>query len=317
MSGANEAMQFFGPREVAAALPWDRLIESIETAMVAEGGESPDRTMHEVPVANAADAALLLKPAWIMGDLIAVKVVSVFPDNGALGLPTINAGVLLFSATNGVFLGACDGNELTTRRTAAASAVAAKRLARHDVRRLLVVGSGALSPMAAQAHAAVRDYEAIEIWGRNPTAAAGVADELVSAGYPAQASTDLDASVAAADVICGVTGSTEPLVKGALLQEGTHVDLIGSFTPTMRETDDDVIRRASVYADTRTDGILAGDLAQPMAAGLLTVDDIQGDLRELIDGTAPGRQDPTEITVYKSAGIALEDLAAAKLVFDL
>ena len=310
-------MKFFGPDEVAAALPWDALIQSIEDILVEPNAVAPERTVHTLPDTKGNDAALLMKPGWVVGDVIAVKVVTFFPDNGELELPTINAGVLLFSGADGTLLGACDGNELTTRRTAAASAVAAKRLARTDASRLLVVGTGALSPMTAQAHAAVRSYDTIEVWGRSTFKAIRVVEELKAAGHPAEVSNDLDASVAAADVITCVTGSTEPVVKGAQLQPGAHVDLIGSFTPTMRETDDDVVRRASVWVDTRTDGILAGDIAQPLESGLLTMDDLRGDLHELVSGAAPGRRDAEEITMYKSAGIALEDVAAAKLVFDV
>ena len=310
-------MKFFGPDEVAEALPWDALIESIEGILVDPDAVAPERTVHTLPDTLGNDAALLMKPGWVVGGVIAVKVVTFFPDNGALELPTINAGVLLFDGANGTMLGACDGNELTTRRTAAASAVAAKRLARQDASRLLVVGTGALAPMTAQAHAAVRSYDTIEVWGRSTFKAIRVVEELKDAGYPAEVSNDLDASVAAADVITCVTGATTPVVKGALLKEGAHVDLIGSFTPTMRETDDDVVRRASVWVDTRTDGILAGDIAQPLESGLLTMDDLRGDLHELVSGAAPGRRDDGEITMYKSAGIALEDVAAAKLVFDV
>ncbi len=127
---------------------------------------------------------------------------------------------------------------------------------------------------------------------------------------------DLDRSVAAADVISAVTGATEPLIRGTLLRAGTHVDLIGGFTPSMREADDDVIRRASIYVDSRTDGVLAGDLAQPLDDGLITMEDIVGDLVQLIDGSSAGRIGETQITMFKSAGIALEDVAAARLVFE-
>lgn len=309
-------MQFFGPDAVATATPWPDLIASIEDIFVTEGAVGPDRTVHTVEVPGGADASLLLKPGWIIGDVIAVKVVTFYPENGAAGLATVNGGVLLFDATNGVFLGACDGNVLTARRTAAASAVAAKRLARADAKRLLVVGTGALGPMAAQAHSAVRMYEHIDIWGRSTEKAQAVADELQALGFPAIASDDLDASVAQADVISCVTGSTTPLVKGALLKAGAHVDLIGAFSPAMRESDDDVVRRARIWVDTKTDAILAGDLAQPLEAGLIAMDDLQGDLAELIAETCPTRGNDTEITLFKSAGTALEDVAAAKLVFD-
>lgn len=314
-------MRFFGPNEVASALPWEALIAAIEDVLIDDGAFAPDRTVHTVPTPGdaSADGALLLKPGWVVGDVIAVKVVTFFADNGSAGLPTVNAGVMLFSATNGVFLGACDGNELTTRRTAAASAVAAKRLARRDARRLLVVGTGALSPMAVQAHCAVRDYEMVQVWGRDQAKAHAVVDWLAHDGGHGSrivgVADDLDSAVAEADVICCVTGATEPLVKGQLLSPGAHVDLIGSFTPQMRESDDDVVRRAGVWVDTRTDGTLAGDIAQPLESGLLSVDDIKGDLAELVAGAVPGRTDDTEITMFKSAGIALEDVAAARLVF--
>lgn len=169
--------------------------------------------------------------------------------------------------------------------------------------------------MAALAHSAVRPFDVVEIWGRDQQKAAAVVEILADLGLGATVCTDLDESVNGADVITCVTGSTVPLVKGALLSEGTHIDLIGAFTPAMRETDDDVIRRADVWVDTRADGVLAGDLAQPLEAGLFTLDDIRGDLAELAAGTCPTRDSASQITLFKSAGTALEDVAAAKLVF--
>jgi len=308
-------MRFFDADQVAEALPWDALISAIEETLVAPGAHAPERTVHSIDVPGSSSASLLMKPGWIVGDVIAVKAVTFFPDNGQLGMPTVNAGVLLFSGTDGQLLGACDGNELTTRRTAAASAVAAKRLVRSSASRLLVVGTGALSPMAAQAHYAVHGYESVEIWGRTPAKAAAVVQGLRQETIPATVCEDLDAGVVAADTICCVTGATEPLVRGELVQPGTHIDLIGSFTPEMRETDDEVVRRASVWVDTRSDGVLAGDLAQPLASGVLAVEDIVGELHELIAGSCAVRETDEQITLFKSAGIALEDVAAAKLIF--
>ncbi len=307
--------RFFGPEEVAAALPWSALISGIEDIFRDPNAVAPERTVHSIPTLGS-DAALLLKPGWVAGDVIAIKAVSFFPDNGQLDLPTINAGVLLFSGANGTFLGACDGNELTTRRTAAASAVAAKRLARTDADRLVVVGTGALSPMTALAHCSVRDYSSVEVWGRDPDKALRVANGLITQNIPARAIEDLDAAVAEADVVTAVTGSTSPLVKGALLKPGAHVDLIGAFTPEMRESDDDVMRRATIFLDTRADGSIAGDISQPLDAGLISMDDVVADLRELVNDEHPGRTSPEEITVFKSAGFALEDVAAARLVFE-
>lgn len=308
-------ISFFGPEEVAAALKWPALVSAIEDILREPEATAPERTVHTIPDASGNDAALLLKPGWVVGELIAIKAVTFFPDNGALELPTINAGVLLFSGADGTFLGACDGNELTTRRTAAASAVAAKRLARADAKRLLVVGTGALSPMTALAHCSVREYDQVDVWGRDSDKALRVSNRLITENISATAVDDLDAAVAAADVITCVTGATSPLVKGALLKPGAHVDLIGAFTPEMRESDDDVIRRGTVFLDTRSDGSLSGDIAQPLKSGVMTMDDVVADLAELVNGSHPGRTNDDEITVFKSAGFALEDVAAAKLVF--
>ena len=312
---ADVGPRFFGPDEVGRLLPWDALISAIEQVVVEDGAFAPERTVHTVPDGDGNDAAFLMKPGWVAGDVIAVKAVTFFPNNGQLDLPTINAGVLLFSGANGTFLGACDGNVLTTRRTAAASAVAAKRLARTDAKRLLVVGTGALAPMTARAHCAVRDFDVVEVWGRNVDKARELANSLIAENIPASVAEELDVAVGRADVITCSTGAKSPLVKGALLQPGAHVDLIGAFTPEMRESDDDVVRRSTIFADTRADGTLAGDLAQPLAAGLISADDIAGDLAELVNGTHPGRTSDEEITMFKSAGFALEDVAAARLVF--
>ena len=312
-------MRFSTDAEIGEALPWGALIAAIEQIVVEPGAVAPARTVHTVPDGSGNDATFLLKPGWVAGEIIGVKAVTVFPDNGAIDLPMVQAGVLLFDGTTGSLVGACEANVLTTRRTAAASAVAAKRLARADARRLLVVGSGALAPMAVLAHAHVREFDTIEVWGRNPDRAKAVVDavasEGVDGGVAASVCTDLDASVAAADVISCVTGATDPLVKGALLRPGTHVDLVGGFNATMREADDDVVRGASVFVDTFDDAVLAGDIAQPLASGVLTRDDLLADLAGLVAGTHPGRTGDDEVTVFKSSGTALEDIAAARLAF--
>ena len=315
MSESSSGPVFRNASEVAELLPWPALIEAIEDILTQDDAHAPERAVHTIPHPTAADGALLVKPGWVVGEVIAIKAVTFFPDNGSLGLPTINAGVLLFSGADGTLLGACDGNELTTRRTAAASAIAAKRLARSDASRLLVVGTGALSPMTAQAHCAVRDFDMVDVWGRDDAKAQRVANHLVTKNIPARQVDDLDAAIAEADVITSVTGATSPLVTGALLKAGAHVDLIGAFTPQMRESDDDVIRRGTVFLDTRNDGSIAGDISQPIEAGIITMDDVAADLSELVNGQHPGRTSNDEITVFKSAGFALEDVAAAQLVF--
>ncbi|MEM8707155.1 MAG: ornithine cyclodeaminase family protein [Actinomycetota bacterium] len=308
-------MRFFTDADIGAALPWGPLIESIERILVEPDAVAPPRTLHTVPDGAGGDATFLMKPGWVAGEIIGVKAVTVFPDNGAQDLPMVQAGVLLFDGATGSLVGACEANTLTTRRTAAASAVAAKRLARPDTRRLLVVGTGALAPMAVQAHAFVFDLDTIEVWGRDLDKAAGVVAAVADHGIEASVAADLDAAVAEADLISCVTGAIDPLVKGVLLRPGTHVDLIGGFNASMREADDDVVRRASVFVDTYDDAAVAGDIAQPLASGLLESRDLLADLAELVAGTHPGRTHTGEITMFKSAGTALEDLAAARLAF--
>lgn len=317
--------------EVLAALAWGPLITALEEIVVDSNATAPARTVHSVPTDSTNDAAFLIKPGWVTNEIIGVKAVTYFPDNGQQGMSTIQAGYMLFNGKNGALIGACDANVLTTRRTAAASAVAAKRLARKDSKHLLIVGSGALAPMSAQAHAYVRNYNIIEIWGRDEAKAQLVVDDLLRAQIGAsggatdgsgseeltiRVSTDLDASVSQADVISCVTGSTVPLVKGALLKDGCHVDLIGSFTPAMRESDDDVVIRCSgmIFVDTN-DALKSGDMSQPLEAGILTTADVTGNFQDLVSGKHPGRSNVTEMTLFKSAGFALQDLAAARLVF--
>ena len=308
-------MKSLDDAEIAEALPWNELVEAIEQILLDPSAVAPPRTVHTVPDGRGNDAVLLLKPGWIAGHTIGIKAVTVFPDNGDLDLPMVQAGFLLFDGSNGSLIGACEANALTARRTAAASAVAAKRLARPDARRLLIVGTGAVAAVAGAAHCSVGSYETIEVWGRRPERAEGVVADLCQSGLNAVVSADLDSSVAAANVISAATGATAPLIKGALLAPGTHVDLIGAFDGGMRESDDDVARRASIFVDTREDAVLAGDLAQPLADGIITIDAVRADLADLVAGRHPGRTSDDEITMFKSAGTALEDLAAASLAF--
>jgi ornithine cyclodeaminase len=210
-----------------------------------------------------------------------------------------------------------DGQRLTLWRTAAASALAATYLARADASRLLVIGAGALAPFLARAHCAVRPIREIRIWNRTPANAERVAEALRSEGRAATATGDLDASIGWADIVSSATISPTALVKGALLRPGAHLDLVGAFTPQMRESDDAAIRRARVFVDTRAGATEeAGDIVQPLASGALAGKDILADLAELARGEKDGRTGGAEITLFKSVGAALEDLAAGRLVYE-
>lgn len=306
-------MQMFDAAAVRAALPWPALIAALEE-MFARGADVPQRQSLTIANPKGDDGTLLLMPAWIGGDSIGVKAVTFFPGNTAIGLATINAAYLLFDGANGRLKGVYEGDELTVRRTAAASAVAAKRLARADAQHLLVVGTGQLSANMAAAHASVRAFIRIEIYGRSPDKAAAVVAALAEEGLKAVICEDLAASAAAADVISCCTSATEPVVRGAWLKPGAHLDLVGAFKGDMREADDEAVTRASLFVDLRPGAILAGDLAQPLAAGIIAESDIRADLKDLVTGAHPGRTGEDEITLFKSVGYALEDLAAARLI---
>jgi len=309
-------MQFHDADAVHRALDYPRLIEALR-GMFRNGCTMPRRHHHTLGEVNGHDATLLIMPAWSTGEQLGVKLVNVFPGNASVGKPAVAGIYVLMDGATGEPRAVLDGTALTLRRTASASALAAGYLARADSRRLLVVGTGSLAPHLARAHASVRDYARIDIWGRRPEQAEATAAALRDDGLPAAAVIELADAAAQADVISCATLSHDPLIDGNWLSPGTHLDLVGGFTPQMREADDTCIRRAEVYVDTR-DGACheAGDIVVPLQSGILDVEDIRADLFELARGEHPGRTDDAAITLFKSVGAALEDLAAAAMVVD-
>jgi len=303
-------MRQFDLEATARRLDFPPLIAALERQFV-EGCEVPARHVHAVGDALTA----LVMPAWQPGRYFGLKVVNVAPGNAARGLPGLFATYQLFDATTGAPLAAIDGGELTARRTAAASALAASRLARADARRQLIVGAGRVGGLLAPAMRAVRAIDDVAVWSRDPAAAARLAAALAAAGHPARAVADLASAVADADIVSCATLATEPLVRGAWLAPGSHLDLIGGFTPAMREADDACLAGAHVWIDTAEALAKAGDLLQPIASGALKREDVRGTLADLCAAPAPAR-DPATRTVFKSVGTALEDLAAAILVYE-
>lgn len=303
-----------GPRMIdaaatRAALPMDRLVDALHDAFVA-GAETPLRHRHALPEGSS----LLLMPAWRGRAALGVKIVTVFPGNGALGLNAVSSTYLLCDGATGAHLAIIDGNEITGRRTAAASALAGRYLARPDASRLLIVGSGHVAGLMAEAWRAVRPISSVVVWNVRAAGAERLAGELRAQGFAATAATELEAAVGAADIVSCATLSHTPLVQGAWLRPGTHLDLVGAYMPTMRETDDDAVRRASVFIDTDAALAEAGDITQPLRAGVIAPEAIRGTLFSLCRGEVPGRRDAAEITLFKSVGSAIEDLAAATLV---
>lgn len=307
-------MTFIPHAEIDARLNWPDLIAALRESFAAAAIETPPRQVLEIDLPEGGKASLLVMPAFEAGKAIGVKVVTFFPDNAAKGKATINAGMLMFDGADGRFSAALDGDAITARRTAAASALAADYLARPDADRLLIVGTGQLALSVAQAHAAVRPYRDVVIWGRSPDKAAQIAAHLRDEGLPARATEALEPACCEADVISTVTASTTPLIRGAWLKEGAHLDLIGAFKPDMRECDTAAVTQAQVFVDTREGAVLAGDLATPIREGAFTPAQIMADLTELTQNRHPGRKSAMERTMFKSVGHASEDLAAATLV---
>ena len=308
---------------VDRALTFGGLVETLRTAF-RDGAVQPVRHHHTVERPDGAASTLLLMPAWTdfnaagtsANGHIGVKVVTVSPDNNEIAKPAVMGLYLLLDGKTGEPQALIDGQRLTQWRTACASALAASYLAREDASRLLIIGAGALAPFLAKAHSAVRPIRQIRIWNRTFANAEKVAAQLKAEGLEVEAAADLEQALGEADIVSSATISTTPLVKGALLRPGTHVDLVGGFAPAMREADDDAIRRARVYVDTRAGATKeAGDIVQPLASGVLEPQDILADLHELARGEKKGRGGADEITLFKSVGAALEDLAAGIEVY--
>ncbi|WP_211880471.1 bifunctional Delta(1)-pyrroline-2-carboxylate/Delta(1)-piperideine-2-carboxylate reductase [Plastoroseomonas hellenica] len=296
---------------IAARLPWPALVEAL-AAMFREGCAAPLRHRHAVPQADGSEASLLLMPAWQAGRYTGVKIVHVAPANAARGLPAVHAAYLLSDGETGAPLALMDGGMLTDRRTAAASLLAARHLARPDSARLLLMGSGKVAHALAEAYRALMPITDIAIWSRRAESAAALARKLAAHGHPARAVARPDP--ARADIIACATLATEALVKGAELSPGVHLDLVGAYRPTMREADAVAIARATLVVDTRAGAFAeAGDIVQAIAEGAITEAHVAADLAELCRGAHPGRTRPDEITAFKSVGWAGEDLAAAIL----
>lgn len=298
--------------ELAARLVRSTLIERLEQAFAADCA-TPVRQRYDL----GSSKTLLLMPGWRANGGLGIKLVTVFADNALRSLPAVHACYVLFDATTGAPRAILDGNELTLRRTGAASALAAKYLARPDAERLLMVGTGELAPHVVLSHATVRPLKSVLVWGRRSDKARETAASLTGHGFSVDVCDDLQSGVAWADIISCATLSQKPLIEGRWLRPGQHLDLIGAFRPDMREADDEAITRAQLYVDTRAGALAeAGELVQTLAAGLIEPADIKGELTDLARGTVPGRMSADAITLFKSVGTAIEDLAAAELAVE-
>ena len=287
------------------------LVEPMRRAFLSPA-VSPARAHYDLDAVDQP-RTLLLMPSWQPAGAIGVKIVTVFPDNAAQGIASVNAAYLLLSGQTGQPRAWIDGRALTLFRTAAVSALAADLLAPATPGVLLMVGTGALSRYLIEGHRSVRTYASILVWGRDPHKAATVARDLEARGWPVCAAADLETAARAADVISCATLAEQPLIRGIWLKSGCHLDLVGSFRPSMREADDDCLRGASIAVDTRDALKDSGDLIAPLAAGVIVKEKISS-LNDLVaqkrTAARAGR------TVFKSVGVAHADLAAAEQIYE-
>jgi len=317
-------MRVIDADKVAKALSYPRLIDVLAT-MFETGAAAPPRHHHTIALDDRPDATLLLMPAWTLsargkataGRYAGIKSVSVFPDAARVGQPSVQGAYLLFDTESGAPLALIDAPALTAWRTAAASALAARYLARRDASRMVMVGAGSLAPFLVRAHAAVRPIREVVVWNRSQDRAEALVATLAAEGFAASTTQDLEGAVRRAHIISTATLSSRPVVLGAWLAPGAHLDCVGAFRPTMRETDDAAVRRARIFVDTRAGALSeAGDLVIPLGEGVIGAGDIVAELAEIVTGAIPGRRDAGEITIFKSVGASIEDLAAAIEVYE-
>ena len=300
--------------EVAKRLGRESLIDALDAAF-RESVTAPARLQYAIPAPSAGTrgGTLLLMPAWREGASLGIKLVTVYPDNASKGLPAVAATYLLLDASSGVPRALLDGEELTLRRTGAASALASRYLSAPTASRLTMVGAGQLAPHLIESHARVRGIREVQIWGRRIERARAVAASVRSPQLHVEAVADLEAAVRWADIVSCATLSAQPLVRGAWLHAGQHLDLVGAFTPLMCEADDEAVARAELYVDTRVGAFAeSGEIVGAMARGVIGPQAVRAELSELASGRFK-RSHPAAITLFKSVGTALEDLAAAEL----
>ena len=296
-------------------LDYPALIEALRE-MFRRPCDMPTRHHHTVDVPGGAPGTLLIMPAWQAGGMMGVKIVTIFGDNAARGLASVLGQYYLMDAASGEPLALIEGTVLTRWRTAAASALASDYLSRSDSARLLMVGSGSLAPHLIHAHAAIRPIREVRVWSRQAKNAKALATRLEMPGVDISPITELQDSAGWADIISCATLSQMALIKSDWLKAGVHLDLVGAFRPDMRESDDATLARARIFVDTRAGALAeAGDIVLAIRAGAISEEAIVADLFALASGAAAGRSNGDEITVFKSVGVALEDLAAARLIY--
>src|SRR5579862_1312304 len=289
----------------------DALQEAFRTPCVA-----PARQVAKMPGPHE-ERLFLSMPAFHPDGSAAVKLVTLCSNNQSKGLPTIQGAIVVFSES-GTPIALLDGTTVTRLRTGAASALASRYLSRANSTHLVLIGTGCLAPSMAAAHCAIRPISRISVYGRRPErvlVTVAAIQSRVPQSVEVRAASSIEHVVASADIVSCATSSPTPVLEGKWLRPGTFVDLVGSFSPERRESDDEVVRRSRVFVDT-FDGALAeaGDILDPLRRGIISRDRIEGELADLVCGRVDGRRTADEITTFKSVGTAIEDLAAARMI---
>ena len=294
------------------------LISELKTHFASGEVIVPMRHHHDFPNPHVqADSTLLLMPAWNPSKNAGVKIVTVSPENGQFDLPSIQGTYIYLDAIKGSIKAILEAKSLTVKRTAAASALASSYLSRKNADSLLMIGTGALSINLIKAHAAVRPIKNVFVWGRNFDKAKAIAMQLKHEDFEITPIKSIEEKISEVDIISCATLSKIPLVLGKYLKAGQHIDLVGAYKKDMREADDEAITKTSVFVDTFQGGLKeSGDIVIPLQNGTLKVESIKADLFQLITNQKNGRVSENEITLFKSVGHALEDLAAANYYYN-
>lgn len=303
-------MHFFDADDVNRLLTFPVLIDAI-----ADAHRRPPITVSDTLI-GPPESAYFVRNAIDFGRFVGSKLITIHPSNRYDGdLPAIQAICVIFDGANGRPLAIVDGTTVTQWRTAADSALGSRLLARPDSRTLLVVGAGAMARPLARAHfAGVPSLERVLVWNRSADGAAAVVSDLRADGVDAEVADDLSKAVRSVDIVSTCTRAAEPIILGADLRPGVHVDLVGAYTPTTREIDDEAMAKGRVFLDRRESCIHEiGDLVIPLANGTITLDDILGDLHDLVAGRV-GRQTDDDITIYENGGGGHLDLIACEAV---
>ncbi|MER9896422.1 ornithine cyclodeaminase family protein [Mesorhizobium sp. M0119] len=315
---SDVSLELINTEATVAGLPYGALVDALQSGFAA-GCTVPVRHHHHIQKRSEPDATLLLMPAWSKAEdqdqFLGVKLVTVVPGNKARGLPGLTSTYILYDGVTGQQLALMDGNVITSRRTVATSALAARYLARDDAKSLLVIGSGRVASQIPDAYRAVRAIEKVLVWDIIPEGAEKLVRSLNDRGIVSEVVTDLEQAVGKADIISAATLATSPIITGAWVRKGTHIDLIGGFTPKMREADDATLKAARAFVDTREALREAGDLVQPIQSGVVAEEHVLGTLADLANRNVNGRTTTDEITYFKAVGSGLADLVAARMVY--